>query len=132
MSLTDTILLFLAFFSVWLPVLVAFLARRSPIGVRVVLALSGVGAGIYAFSTSARIPHAGGHERGWGFLLVPFTTAALSFFLAFTGICAVTALHYIVAGRSVSAPSFLAFSLLAACIVLGIFVVFPFLSWPTR
>ena len=132
MSLADSILIFVGYFSVWLPVVVAFLDRRSSIGVRVVLALSGVGAGIYAFSTSARISHAGVHDRWWRLLMVPFPTAALSFFLAFTGVCAVTAIRYVAAGRADSAPSVLAFGLLVASIALGIVVVFPFLSWPTR
>src|SRR4051812_12275785 len=102
MSLLDAILLLVAFFSVWLPVVVAILARRSPLGVRVVLALSGVASGIYAASIHSQVSHAGGHDRGWGVLLIPFTTAALSFWLAFTGVCLVTVASYIVAGRAAS------------------------------
>ena len=132
MSLLDAILLLVAFFSVWLPVVIAILARRSPVGVRVVLALSGIASGIYAASIHSRVGHASGHDRGWGVLLIPFTTAALSFWLAFTGICLLTAASYVVAGRAASPPSFLACGLVLGSIALGIFVVFPFLTSPLR
>lgn len=131
-SLINSALFAALFFSVWLPVLIAILARRSPVGVRVVLALSGIAAGLYARSIWAQIPRAGGHERGWAFVLVPITTTALSFYLAFTGVCAVTALHYIVAGRSISPASLLAFGLLAASLILGVLFGIPLLSWPIR
>ena len=132
MPFLDAILLFLGFFSVWLPVLIALLARRSPAAVRIVLALSGVVSGFYACSIYSRVSHASGHERGWGILLIPFTTAALSFYIAFTGVCLVTASSYVLAGRAASPPSLLAFGLVLGCVALGIFVVFPFLASPTR
>ena len=132
MSLLDAILLLVAFFSVWAPIVIAILARRSPLGVRVVLALSGIASGIYAATIHSRVEHASGHERGWGVLLIPFTTAALSFWLAFTGVCLLTAASYLVAGRAASPPGLLASALVFGSIALGIFVVFPFLTAPLR
>jgi hypothetical protein len=132
MSLLDGIFHFAAFFSVWLPVVAAILARRSPIGVRGVLAVSGVASGIYAAAMYSRVSHAAGHERGWGVLLIPFTSAALSFWIAFTGVCFLTLASYVVAGRSTSPPSLLACGLLLGSLALGIFVVFPFLTFPLR
>ena len=126
------ILLFLFFFPVWLPVLVACLARQMPPSIRIVLALAGITSGFYARSIYTGVTHASGHERGWGVLLIPFTTAALSFYLAFTGVAFVTALHYVVAGRAVSLPSFLAFGLVIGSIALGFLFVFPFIASPTQ
>ncbi len=128
----NTALIIASFFPVWIPVLVAIFARRIPIGIRIVLGLSGISAGVYARSIWTQIPHAGGHERGWAFLLVPFTTAALSFYLAYTGICLLAVLHYVAKGRAVCAPSILAFLLFATSLVLGAFYVIPLLSWPIR
>ena len=65
-------------------------------------------------------------------LLIPFTTAALSFYLAFTGVCLLTAASYVITGRVTSPPGLLASGLVLGSIVLGIFVVFPFLSSPLR
>ena len=132
MSLLGVILLLVAFFSVWLPVVIAILASRSPLGVRLVLALSGIASGIYAASIHSRAEHASGHERGWGMLLSPFTTAALSFWMAFTGVCLLSVASYVVAGRAASPLSLLTCGLVLGSIALGIFVVFPFLASPLR
>jgi hypothetical protein len=126
------ILLLLFYFPVWLPILVACVARRTPATIRIILALSGIASGIYARSIHAGISHASGHERGWAVLLIPFTTGALSFWLIFTGVATVCALHFIAVGRAISLPGILAFSLVLGSIVLGIFVVFPFLTSPLR
>ena len=126
------VLLFLCFFSVWLPVLIACLARQTPASIRVVLALAGIISGFYARSTFTGVSHASGHERGWGVLLIPFTTAALSFWLAFTGVALVTAFHFVVVGRATSLPSVLAFALVIGSVVLGVIFVFPFIASPTQ
>lgn len=132
MSLLDAILILVAFFSVWLPVVIAIFARHSPVGVRIALALSGAVSGVYAASMHSQVGHASGHDRGWGVLLIPFTTAALSFWLAFTGICLVTVVSYVVAGRAASPPSLLACGLALGSIAFGIFLVLPFLTSPLR
>ena len=126
------ILLFVWFFPVWLPLLIACLARQTPASIRVVLALAGIISGFCARSIFTGMSHASGHDRGWGVLLIPFTTAALSFWLAFTGVAAVTAFHFVVAGRAISLPSVLAFGLVFGSIALGIFFVLPFMAAPIQ
>jgi len=126
----SSLLLILCFFPVWLPVLVACLARQSPPGIQVVLALAGITSGFYARSIYTGVARAGGHESGRGVLLVPFTTAALSFYLAFTGVALVTAFHFVAVGRTVSLPGFLALGLAIGSVGLGIFVVLPFIASP--
>jgi hypothetical protein len=125
--------LLVCFFPVWVPVLIAIVGHREPTPVRVVLASAGVLAGCYAAFVSDRFERARASGRGFDepdMFFLPFRTAALSFYLAFTGVCLVAALSYVPSGGLLSAPGMVATLLFVSALALGAFSAGWFFAWP--
>ena len=133
MNLIGFLILLVCFTPVWVPVLIAFVGRRQPVAVRIALGSAGVLAGVYAAIALIRFERSsggGGSFSGFELLFIAFRSAILSFYLAFTGVCLATAIHYATIGRLASAPGVAAGLLFAACLVAGALFASWFFTWP--
>jgi len=128
MNFIGFLILLVCFIPVWVPVLIALVGRREPLAVRIALGSAGVLAGVYAAIAFIRFEQSsggGGSFSGFELLFIPFRSAILSFYLALTGVCLATAIHYATAGRLASTAGVAAGLLFAACLAAGVL----FASW---
>ena len=128
----ETVIFILCALPAALPLLIAALARRSSIGVRVALAVAGVIAAIFAVTKHSAIRKAaagGGDFKGAAILLLPISTAIIAFYVAFCGVAAATVITSIAVGRPFAPISIFAALLFAASVGLGIIYGNAFLSW---
>ena len=122
MTMIDVTFTCLTYVSVCLPLLIAILARRSPLSLRVVLVLAGVTSGLFAFS--AHLATKSGHAEGIGIAMVPLLTAGLSAYIVITGFSCVVAYKYFRSGGPATPAMVLLAAIALGCLVFPAFVVF--------
>lgn len=126
------LLLFFAFVPIWLPVLFGAFAKETPKPIRRVLIVAGVIAALYAAFIYLRLGSASGGSSMWGSLLVPIAASALSFYVAFLGVCVMTVSIYVTTRRVATPGGIFSIALVLGALVLGVLVLLPFLASPLQ